>query len=85
MHHKHAFWQADSSDVTACHWKIIPCKKIFQELSQRERSGVALQFWSKKHSKDHPQNGLFLIIEKDGEFRLRNLSFVRDCGVFHLN
>ena len=71
--------------MTACHWRVIPCEKIFQDTSLKERDGVVLQFWSKKHSKDRLQNGLFFVIKRKREFRLENFSFVGDCGVFQLN
>ena len=68
--------------MTACHWRLVPCEKVFQDSSLK---GVVLQYSSKKHREDRLQDGLFFVIRRKKEFRLESFSFVREYGVFQLN
>ena len=75
--------QADSSDVTACHWRVISCQTAFQD-SSCDPSHLVLQFYGKNHSKDSIQDGVFFVVMGAKEFRLEEFQYVKDHGVFML-
>ena len=75
--------QADSSDVTACHWRVIPCQTAFHDPTCDPHQ-VVLQFYGKQHTKDTIQNGMFFVITGDDEFRLEKFQSVKDHGIFSL-
>jgi hypothetical protein len=52
--------RTDSSDVTACHWKVVQCKNIFQD-APFDHNHVVLQYYGKKHCKDSLQDSMSFI------------------------
>ena len=75
--------QPDSSDVTACHWKVVSCKTAFQD-PNFHHDHVVFQFFGKKYSKERLQDSVFLIIMQNSQFRLEHFQCVRDHGIFQL-
>lgn len=75
--------KADSTDVTACHWRVISCQTAFQDSSCDPRL-VVLQFYGKNHNKDSIQDGMFFVVMGENEFRLEVFQYVKDHGVFML-
>lgn len=77
--------QSDSSDVTACYWRLIKCQVAFNDPAW-DPSHVILQFYGKE-SRKNVQDGIFFVImqqENSFLYKLKAFNYVKDYGIFSI-